>query len=148
MQDIANLISNSIKEVNDKILGYNFLERLKYILIDHIKSYDLLKIDNIVNKEHIIEIENFKIFIKIEKKNQGFSMIKTKTNLDNLTIILEGNKKITIHQNSNSKSFNQLHLSKHTGLVLLKNTIIDELIAKETILLNVAIISNNHNTEV
>lgn len=148
MQDIANLISNSIEEVHDKIIGYNFLEKLKYILIDHIKSYDLLKIDNITNKEYNIEKENFQVLIKVEKISQGFSIIKTKINADTLIVVLEGSKKIKIHQNSISKSFNQLYLSKHTGLVLIKDTIVDELIAKNTILLNVTINCNNQNAEV
>ena len=50
MQDIDNVISDYIKQFDNKILGINFLEKLKYLLIDKIKTYSLLQISNESNK--------------------------------------------------------------------------------------------------
>ena len=48
MQEIDNIISRCINQINDKALGFNFLEKLKYPLIDNMKSYNL---SNLINNE-------------------------------------------------------------------------------------------------
>ena len=147
MQDIDNLISDCIKRINEKIYGINFLEKIKYSLIDRIKSIDLLNFEGINNKEHYINNGNINFLIKIEKANENTSKIKKTIDNDNLTIILEGLKTISIHEKLISKSVNQQYLSKYVGIVLAKNTIIDELITKGTILLNISIVDRAETTE-
>ena len=140
MQDIDNLISDCINQINEKINGINFLEKIKYSLIDRIKSIDLLNLENVNNKEHYINNANINLLTKIEKANENVSKIKKTINNDNLTITLEGLKTISIHEKLISKSVNQQYLSKYLGMVLAKNTIIDEIITKDTVLLNISII--------
>jgi len=140
MQDIDNLISDCINQINEKINGINFLEKIKYSLIDRIKSIDLLNFENINNKEYYISNANINLLIKIEKANENVSKIKKTIDNDNLTIILEGLKTISIHEKLISKSVNQQYLAKYVGMVLAKNTIIDEIITKDTILLNISIV--------
>jgi hypothetical protein len=147
MQDIDNLISDCIKRINEKIYGINFLEKIKYSLIDRIKSIDLINFEGINNKEHYINNGNINFLIKIEKANENTSKIKKTIDNDNLTIILEGLKTISIHEKLISKSVNQQYLSKYIGIVLAKNTIIDELITKGTILLNISIVDRAESTE-
>ena len=147
MQDIDNLISDCINRINEKINGINFLEKIKYSLIDRIKSIDLINFEGINNKEHYINNGKFNFLIKIEKANENTSKIKKNIDNDNLTIILEGLQTISIHEKLISKSVNQQYLSKYVGIVLAKNTIIDELIAKGTILLNISIVNRAESTE-
>ena len=147
MQDIDNLISDCINQINEKINGINFLEKIKYSLIDRIKSIDLLNFEDINNKEHYINNGNINFLIKIEKANENTSKIKKTIDNDNLTIILKGLEIISIHEKLISKSVNQQYLSKYVGIVLAKNTIIDELIAKGTILLNISIVDRAESTE-
>ena len=147
MQDIDNLISDCINRINEKINGINFLEKIKYSLIDRIKSIDLLNFEDINNKEHYINNGNINFLIKIEKANENTSKIKKTIDNDNLTIILEGLKTISIHEKLISKSVNQQYLSKYIGIVLAKNTIIDELITKGTILLNISIVDRAESVE-
>ena len=147
MQDIDDLISDCINRINEKIIGINFLEKIKYSLIDRIKSIDLLNFEGINNKEHYINNGNINFLIKIEKANENTSKIKKTIDNDNLTIILEGLKTISIHEKLISKSVNQQYLSKYVGIVLAKNTIIDELITKGTILLNISIVDRAETTE-
>jgi hypothetical protein len=147
MQDIDNLISDCINRISEKINGINFLEKIKYSLIDRIKSIDLLNFEGINNKERYVNNGNINFLIKIEKANENTSKIKKTIDNDNLTIILEGLKTISIHKKLISKSVNQQYLSKYVGIVLAKNTIIDELIAKGTILLNISIVDRAETTE-
>ena len=60
---------------------------------------------------------------------------------------MEGLKTISIHEKLISKSVNQQYLSKYVGIVLAKNTIIDELITKDTILLNISIVDKAMSSE-
>ena len=147
MQDIDDIISDYIKQFDNKILGINFLEKLKYPLIDKIKTYSLSKISKQSNKEYLIKNQNINIFVKIEKNTKNISKIKKIINNDNLSIILNGLKTITIHEKKNSRAINQQYLSKSTGIVLAKDTIIDELIAKDTILLDISIIYKENNID-
>jgi len=147
MQDIDNLMSDCINQINEKINGINFLEKIKYSLIDRIKSIDLLNFENIKNKERYINNANNNLLIKIEKTNENVSKIKKNIENDNLTIILKGLKTISIHEKLISKSVNQQYLSKYLGMVLAKNTIIDEIITKDTILLNISIVDRAESVE-
>ena len=147
MQDIDNLISDCINQINEKINGIKFLEKIKYSLIDRIKSIDLLNFENINNKEQYINNANINLLTKIEKANENVSKIKKTINNDNLTIILEGLKIISIHEKLISKSVNQQYLSKYLGMVLAKNTIIDEIITKDTILLNISIVDRTESVD-
>ena len=147
MQDIDNLISDCINQINEKINGINFLEKIKYSLIDRIKSIDLLNLENVINKEHYINNANINLLTKIEKANENVSKIKKTIDNDNLTIILEGLKTISIHEKLISKSVNQQYLSKYVGMVLAKNTIIDEIITKDTILLNISIVDRAESVD-
>ena len=147
MQDIDNLIFDCINQINEKINGINFLEKIKYSLIDRIKSINLLNFENIHNKEYYINNANINFLIKIEKADENVSKIKKTIDNDNLTIILEGLKTISIHEKLISKSVNQQYLSKYVGIVLAKNTIIDELITKDTILLNISIVDKAMSSE-
>ena len=147
MQDIDNLISDCINQINEKINGINFLEKIKYSLIDRIKSIDLLNFENINNKEYYINNANINLLIKIEKANENVSKIKKTIDNDNLTLILEGFQTISIHEKLISKSVNQQYLSKYVGMVLAKNTIIDEIITKDTILLNISIVDRTESAD-
>ena len=147
MQDIDNLISDCINQINEKINGINFLEKIKFSLIDRMKSIDLLNFENINNKEQYINNANINLLTKIEKANENASKIKKTIDNDNLTIILEGLKIISIHEKLISKSVNQQYLSKYVGMVLAKNTIIDEIITKDTILLNISIVDRTESVD-
>ena len=100
--------------------------------------------------DDIPEWDSFKhilLLTKIEKANENASKIKKTIDNDNLTIILEGLKIISIHEKLISKSVNQQYLSKYLGMVLAKNTIIDEIITKDTILLNISIVDKAVSAE-
>ena len=134
MQGIDNLVNDSFNLIGDKSTGVNLLEKLKYTLVDRLKFYELKNIENSLNKDITIDKGDINCTIKIENNKDNTSRIKKIINSDTLTIVLEGNITVSIHDKSPSKLENLQYISKNKGIVLAKNTIIDELITKDTIL--------------
>ena len=144
MQDIDNLISDCINQISEKITGISFLEKLKYILIDNIKLLNQSTLQSIINKEQHLTNSDINFYIKIKKEDENISRIKHSIENDSLSVVIEGLKTISFYKKSNL-SAGSLHFSKHTGVVLSKNTIIDESINKGTISLNIFIIDKEEN---
>ena len=136
MQDIDNIISNCINQISDKIIGVNFLEKFKYLLIEKIKSHNFTKLDN--NEiEFLKEYQDNKFSVKITKITNNVSEMNKMIDRDTLCIIIDGFKTTNVKHNLNHKLDNNIYLSKFMGIVLPKNTKIDELINKDTILMYV-----------
>ena len=143
MQGIDNIISNCINKIDNKIKGVNFLETLKYSIINELKSYTPPDFTNTNNYEYKLNNEKNFIVLEVIKFDENFSTIKKISQTENLCITLLGLKKITVKDKIDSQYSSELHLPKLTGLVLAKNIIFDELIIKDTILLNIHLIDND-----
>ena len=146
IQDFNDIISASNNQINDKILGINYLEKLKYLLIDK------LKILNISNEKSFRNFEQKEIkrkfgvkdlLIKFIFNTQSLSKIKTITPNDYLSIVLFGFKSLEIHRNLDFKKSQSLNLFPKTGIVISKDTLISESISKDTILLDIFNIKND-----
>ena len=143
MQDIDSLVNDSINLINDNITGVNLLEKLKYLLIDKLKTYDLEKFKHISVEENNLKNKDLEFLLKIERSDENTSRIKKSTNHDYLIIVLSGHITLTFYDKSLSKNnSNMQYISKKMGIVLSKNTIIDELITKDTILLTITFVNN------
>ena len=74
-KEIDNFIIESNKEINEKILGINYLEKLKFSLIEkiiglNIKSYEVIK-----NFQEIKEYNNIKLSITFNHYNDALSKL-------------------------------------------------------------------------
>ena len=58
IQKIDIIVSNANKEINNKIIGINYLEKIKYILIDNLKNFNETILNNLS-----VELENNKVQI-------------------------------------------------------------------------------------
>ena len=140
IQYIHNIISESNNQINDKILGVNYLEKLKYLLIDKLKTFKITSIkdiENLQNEEIRITHSQNNLLIKFESNSNPLSKIKNIIHDDCLSIILNGSKSIRIHENLDSSESQPINLFPNTGIVLSKATVISESISKETILINI-----------
>ena len=137
MQDIDTIISESNNQINDKILGVNYLEKLKYLLIDSLKNINISSFNEIKNNEILKTYGANNLKIKIESYSSPLSKIKNKISSDYLCIVLQGTKSIELHDILNSKYTNKLNIFPFTGVVLSNNTIISESISKETVLMDI-----------
>ena len=137
MQDIDTIISESNNQINDKILGVNYLEKLKYLLIDSLKNIKISSFNEIKSNEILKTYGANNLKIKIENYSSSLSKIKNKISSDYLCIVLQGTKFIEFNDILNSKYSNKLTIFPFTGVVLSNNTIISESISNETVLLDI-----------
>ena len=137
LQDIDTIISESNNQINDKILGVNYLEKLKYILIDSLKGLKISSFNEIKNNEILKTYGENELKIKIEKYSSTLSTIKNKISNDYLCIVLRGSKSIEFHDISNSKFSHKLDIFPFMGIVLSCNILISESFSNETVLLNI-----------
>ena len=150
IQDIKNIISESNNQINDKILGINYLEKLKYLLIDKLKISKTTSIKNIAkreDKEIKIKHSQNNLLVKFESYPEPLSKIKNIIQNDYLCIVLKGSKSIKIHKNADSTESQSINLFHNTGIILSKATVISESIFRETILLNIFNIKNDTDIE-
>jgi len=137
MQDIDTIISENNNQINDKILGVNYLEKLKYLLIDSLKNIKISSFNEIKSNEILKTYGANNLKIKIKNYSSSLSKIKNKISSDYLCIVLQGTKSIEFHDILNSKYTNKLNIFPFTGVVLSNNTIISESISKETVLMDI-----------
>jgi len=142
---LEQIFSDINKSINEKIGGTNFLELIKFLLIEKLNSLtenDLknLKLMPLNGKtlEKNINLDNRKIAYKIEYFDKSVSLIKQKTEEDNLSIILEGYKSIVIYDNTDHEKSIYSNLSKNMGIVLSLDTVITTKIAAKSILLSIS----------
>ena len=63
-KEIDKLIIESNEKINEKILGINYLEKLKFSLIKRIIDLNINPYDEIKNFEEVKEYNNIKLIIK------------------------------------------------------------------------------------
>jgi len=142
MQDIHHLISDCSNQINQNITGINYLEKLKYLLIDKFKSIDLNYLKKYVEYDKEQKIGDNNIVVSFKNHPLSSLSIKKIVHNDNLTIIINGLLTLNLYESAGSKKTNNLILNKYMGIVLMKDTLIDETIAKDTMVINI-LISNN-----
>ena len=133
------------QSINEKIIGTNFLELLKFELFEKFKvlekndlnSLKLMPTDGAVLEKEI-DLNKRKIKYKVEYFDKSISKIKEKIDNNYLWLILEGLKSITIYDfNYEDKSIFS-NLSKNMCIVLSLNTVITSRIVEKSIILSIS----------
>ena len=143
-KEIDNFIIESNKEINEKILGINYLEKLKFSLIEKIKDLNIKSYEEIKNFQEVKEYNNIKLSIKFNNYNEALSKLKSPLPNDNLCIILRGLKTFKIKNNQDSKNFT---LFPNMGITLPSKTIINESIAKQSSIIDIFNLNDNLGIE-
>ena len=143
IHDIHNIIIECNNQINDKVLGVNYLEKLKYPLIDKLKTIKIFSMKNIKNKEIKNKYNQNNLIITFENNLEPLSKIKNIIQNDYLCIVLNGSKTIKIHNNLDSKESQSINLLPNKGVVLSKDTVISESIPKDTIWINIFYFKND-----
>ncbi len=133
-KEIDKLIIESNKKINEKILGINYLEKLKFSLIEKIIDLNISSYAEITNFEEIKEYNNIKLSIKFKNYNEALSKIKSPLPNDNLCIVLRGLKTFKITNNEESKNFT---LFPNMGTTLPSKIIINESIGKQSSIIDI-----------
>jgi hypothetical protein len=137
MQDIDTIISQSNNQINDKILGVNYLEKLKYLIVDNLRGMKISPPIVASSKEILKCYGDNDLRIKVENCSSALLKINNKISSDYLCIVLHGTKSIEFHDILNSKSSNKINIFPFTGIVVSKDTIISESISSDAIFLDI-----------
>ena len=144
LEEIDKLIIASNKQINEKILGINYLEKLKFSLIEKIIELNNKSYEDIKNFHEVKEYNNIKLGIKFNNYNEALSRLKSNLPNDNLCIILRGLKTFKIKNNQESKNFT---LFPNMGITLPSKTIINESIAKQSSIIDIFNLNDNLGIE-
>ena len=143
-KEIDKVIIASNKKINEKILGINYLEKLKFSLIGQIIDLNIESYEEIKNFEEVKEYNNINLIIKFNNYNEALSKIKSPLPNDNLCIILRGLKSFKI---TNNKEFKNFTLFPNMGITLPSKTIINESIGKQSSIIDIFNLNENLGIE-
>ena len=143
-KEIDNFIIESNKEISEKIFGINYLEKLKFSLIEKIKGLNINSYEEINNFQEVKEYNNIKLSIAFNNYNEALSKLKKSIPNDNLCIILRGLKTFKITNNKESKDF---ILYQNMGITLPSKTNVNESIAKQSTIIDIFSLNENLGIE-
>ena len=143
-KEIDNFIIESNKEINEKILGINYLEKLKFSLIEKIIKLNIRSYEEIKNFQEVKDYNNIKLSIRLNNYNESLSKLQNHLPNDNLCIILRGLKTFKIKNNQESRSFT---LFQNMGITLPSKTNINESIAKQSTIIDIFNLNENLGIE-
>ena len=143
-KEIDNFIIESNKEISEKILGINYLEKLKFSLIEKIKGLNIRSYEEIKSFKEVKEYDNIKLKITFNHYTEALSILKNSLPNDNLCIILRGVKIFTITNNKESKNFT---LYQNMGITLPSKSNINESIAKQSTIIDIFNLNENLGIE-
>ena len=141
---LDNLLIEINNSINEKIVGTNYLENIKFQLIEKLSVLE----KNIV-EGFIFELSAKKLFSKKHDFNtrsinfsinyieNSISQIKHIIENDTLYIVLNGAKIISVFDNKKPIKSIKINITKNMGVVLSQNTIVNENINKKSTILTI-----------
>ena len=145
IKEINDIIEKNNSKINENIIGLNYLEKLKYLVIDNLKDgQDKFTLDDLVaalekknNQSIEFKFKNRSLFLSINLYNNPLSKIKLCYNNDTLSVVINGVKKVSLFDLYDKKKKISLSIFKNMGLVLSENTITSEKIAAGSIIMDI-----------
>ena len=102
IKEINDIIEKNNSKINENIVGINYLEKLKYLIIDDLKDgQDKFTLDDLVaafteknNQSIKFKFKNRSLFLSINLYKNPLSKIKLCYNNDTLFVVINGVKKM------------------------------------------------------
>ena len=145
IKEINDIIIKNNNVINENIIGINYLEKLKYLVISNLKDIqDKFTIDNLVadlknknNQSAKFEFTNKSLILSMNLYKNSLSKIKSCYKNDTLSVVINGFKVISVFDLRDKKKKVSLSISKNMGLVLSENTIASENILAGSIIIDI-----------
>ncbi len=145
IKKIDYIIEINNSKINENIVGINYLEKLKYLVIDNLKDgQDKFTPDDLVaafkkkNNQSIKFIfKNRSLSLSINLYKNPLSKIKLCYDNDTLSVVINGVKEISLFDLYDKKRKVSLSIFKNMGLVLSENTITSEKIAAGSVIMDI-----------
>ena len=132
------------KTINNGVIGINYLETIKFLLIEKLETTEQKVFDDFQKKildqketEIKQEFSQRKISFTISCAKESTSKIKSEAKEDVLIIVLNGFCNFTIYDKNDKNKLVDLKIFKFMGLVLSEKTTISETYTKESIVLKI-----------
>ena len=145
LKEINDIIEKNNSKINENLVGINYLEKLKYLVIDNLKDgKDKFTLDDLAgslkkknNQSIKFKFKNRSLFLSINLYKNPLSKIKLCYDHDTLSVVISGVKKISLFDLYDKKRKVSLSIFKNMGIVLSENTIISEKIAAGSIIMDI-----------
>ena len=138
INDISDIVIPEINIINEKVKGINFLELLKFNLIEKLTPLILKQkfpLDQTIDFQKDINDNSRNIQISINYYISPLSI--SKKNIDNNTLFLVFNDASNIDIYVNEKKFTNILLFKNSGISVPKDTLINSKFNKNVLLLKI-----------
>ncbi len=145
IKEIDDIIEKNNSKINENIVGINYLEKLKYLVIDNLKNgQDKFTLDDLAttlekknNQSIKFKFKNRSLILSINLYKNPLSKIKLCYDNDTLSVVINGVKKISLFDLHNKKRKVSLSIFNNMGIVLSENTITSEKIAAGSIVMDI-----------
>ena len=137
-KDISDIVITEVNNINEKVVGLNFLELLKNNIIEKILSLLSLQkfpLNQLINYENEIKENSRHIKISINYYLDSLSFRKKNINNDTLFLVFNETNNFDIFKDE--KNFTSILLYKNTGISLPKDTVINSKYNKNVLLLEI-----------
>ena len=127
-KELEHIILDEYNNVNDKLIGINFLEAFKFNLITKLTSLSELPtlIENLKDQTNLIIEKNSTKLEAIIFQNKGFIFqLKKKIHKSTLLLILDGELQVDLFEDEFKKEYRKLNIYRFMGICLPPNTIIN-----------------------
>ena len=127
-KELEHIILDEYNNVNDKLIGINFLEAFKFNLITKLpflSEFSTL-IENLKDQTNlIIEKNSTKLEAIIFQNKDSISQLKKKIQKSTLLVVLDGELQVDLFQEEFKKEYTKFNIYRFMGICLPSNTIIN-----------------------
>jgi len=127
-KELENIILEEFNNINDKLIGINFLEVFKFNLIKKIPSLleSPVLIENLKDQTKLIIEKNYtKLEATIFQNKDSVFQLKKEIQKNTLLIVLDGELQIDFFQDEFKKEYTKLNIYQFMGVCLSPSTIIN-----------------------
>ena len=127
-KELEHILLDEFNNVDDKLIGINFLEAFKFNLIKKISSLLNLSIliENLKDQTNLIIEKNYtKLEAVAFKYKDSNSQLKKEIQKSTLLVVLDGELQIDLFQDGFKKEYTKLNIYRFMGICLPPNTMIN-----------------------
>ena len=149
-KELEHILLDEFNNVDDKLIGINFLEAFKFNLMKKISSLlDLsILIENLKDQTNLIIEKNYtKLEAIIFKNKDSIFQLKKEIQKSTLLVVLDGELQIDLFQDEFKKKYTKLSIYRFMGICLPSNTIINSNSSKNSCFIEFSKTEINNNIE-
>ena len=149
-KELEHILLDEFNNVNDKLIGINFLEAFKFNLITKLPSLLELSIliKNLKDQTNLIIEKNYtKLEAIVFQNKDSIFQLKKEIQKNTLLVVLDGELQVDLFEDEFKKKYRKLNIYRFMGICLPPNTIIILNSFKNSFFIEFLITEINNNIE-